>query len=145
MARSLAARDDTSPQMSALKTKPCRRGADGHAGLSTGLSTTRANRPYGILREPTIGRSDEELETIEVSAFKLRSLELDRACGEWPGLWAGADQAGKPVAALVSVREEPVELWGRDDPAGGRRRPASGRRGSTDGSSRMLNEFSTSI
>jgi prevent-host-death family protein len=54
----------------------------------------------------------DEAETIGVSEFKPRSLELIErvASGRIPRLVL--TRRGRPVAALVPIAEEPIELWG---------------------------------
>jgi prevent-host-death family protein len=56
--------------------------------------------------------ADEEVETIAVSAFKPRSLELIERVASGRVTRLVLTRRGRPVAALVPVREEPVELWG---------------------------------
>jgi hypothetical protein len=54
----------------------------------------------------------DDVETIAVSAFKPRSLDLDRAGGPWAPDAPGGDQAGRAAVALVPVLKQPVELRG---------------------------------
>lgn len=49
----------------------------------------------------------DEVETIAVSAFKPRSVELIERVARLV-----LTKRGRPVAALVPVGEQPVELWG---------------------------------
>lgn len=53
-----------------------------------------------------------EIEAIAVSAFKLRSLELIERVASGRVARLVLTKRGRPVAALVPVREQPVELWG---------------------------------
>lgn len=54
----------------------------------------------------------DEVETIAVSAFKPRSLELIEQVASGRVARLVLTKRGRPVAALVPVREQPVELWG---------------------------------
>lgn len=54
----------------------------------------------------------DEVETIAVSAFKPRSLELIERVASGRVARLVLTKRGRPVAALVPVREQPVELWG---------------------------------
>jgi prevent-host-death family protein len=65
-----------------------------------------------MVQERTTDLPADDVETIAVSAFKPRSLELiDRvATGRIARLVL--TKRGQPVAALVPVREQPVELCG---------------------------------
>ena len=54
----------------------------------------------------------EDAETIAVSAFKPRSLELiERVASGRVGRLV-LTKRGRPVAVLLPVREQSVELWG---------------------------------
>ena len=54
----------------------------------------------------------DDVETIAVSAFKPRSLEMIERVASGRVTQLVLTRRGKPVAALVPVRAEPVELWG---------------------------------
>ena len=54
----------------------------------------------------------DEVQTIAVSAFKPRSLELIERVASGRVARLVLTKRGRPVAALVPVREQPVELWG---------------------------------
>ena len=54
----------------------------------------------------------DETETIGVSEFKPRSLELIERVASGRIRRLVLTRRGRPVAALVPVDQEPVELWG---------------------------------
>ena len=51
-------------------------------------------------------------ETIAVSAFKPRNLELIERVASGKVARLVLTKCGRPVAVLLPVREQPVELWG---------------------------------
>ena len=54
----------------------------------------------------------DEVETIAVSAFKPKSLELIERVASGRVARLVLTRRGRPVAALVPVQEPQVELWG---------------------------------
>jgi prevent-host-death family protein len=61
-----------------------------------------------------VGAPDEEVETIAISEFKQRGLELIERVASGRVSRLVLTRRGRPVAAVVPVRErqEPVKLWG---------------------------------
>ena len=56
--------------------------------------------------------SGEDGETIAVSAFKPRSLELIERVASGKAARLVLTKRGRPVAVLLPVGERPLELWG---------------------------------
>ena len=59
-----------------------------------------------------MGSTADGGETIAVSAFKPRSLELIERVASGKVARLVLTKRGRPVAVLLPVREQPVELWG---------------------------------
>jgi prevent-host-death family protein len=59
-----------------------------------------------------VGLPADDVETIAVSAFKPRSLELIERVASGRVARIVLTKRGRAVAAVVPVREQPVELWG---------------------------------
>jgi prevent-host-death family protein len=65
-----------------------------------------------MVQEAAMDAPAEDVETIAVSKFKPRSLELIERVASGRLSRLVLTKRGRAVAAVVPVQEQPVELWG---------------------------------